>query len=289
MAFALFGLVALGLWLVHDGLLPSRPRAPRRHSPAIFAGLREWLVQTGVAISPRLFLLICAGGALLGCLLAQVLVGGPVMDLVGAALGGSVYPLVLRGRHGRRRQAVLHALPEAIDRLRDSLASTIPMDVALARLGSDAGPEPLRPSFRVLANELALGLNFGDAVQHWADGLADRTADWVCSALILHNQVGPERFGLCLDQLASSLRTRLALREQVEAARSKIVMQARILLVLPLVVLLGLRTSQPLASQAFNTPTGQAVLAGAVVALAGGYALMLWLARIPSEEREVAR
>src|SRR5579871_138226 len=154
MAFALFGLVALGLWLVHDGLLPSRPRAPRRHSPAIFAGLREWLVQTGVAISPRLFLLICAGGALLGCLLAQLLVGGPVLDLVGAALGGGVYPLVLRGRHIRRRQAVLHALPEAIDRLRDSLASTIPMDVALARLGSEAGPEPLRPSFRVLANEL---------------------------------------------------------------------------------------------------------------------------------------
>jgi tight adherence protein B len=141
----------------------------------------------------------------------------------------------------------------------------------------------------VLANELALGLSFPVAVQHWANGLADHTAEWVCSALILHNQVGPERFGLCLDQLASSLRSRLALRAQVNAARSRVVMQARILLLLPLVVLLGLRTSQPLASQAFNTPTGQIVLAGAVAALAGGYALMLWLARLPDEEREVAR
>ena len=66
-------------------------------------------------------------------------------------------------------------------------------------------------------------------------------------------------------------------------------MQARILMVLPIVVLLGLRTSQPIASQAFNTPTGQFVLAGAIVALAAGYALMLWLARLPSEEREVSR
>jgi len=246
-------------------------------------------VQTGVPITPRLFLLISAGGALLGGILAHLLLGGPIFDAVGTAVGGSVYSLVLRGRHGRKRQAVLRALPEAIDRLRDSLASTIPMDVALARLGTDAGPEPLRPTFRLLANEIALGATFPEAVQHWADGLADRTADWVCSALILHNQVGPERFGLCLDQLASSLRTRLALSEQVDAARAKIVMQARILMVLPVVVLLGLRGSQPIASQAFETPTGQFVLAGAVVALACGYSLMLWLARLPSDEREVPR
>ena len=287
MPWLLFGLVALGLWLVYDGLLPSRPRPPRRPS-RIVSGLRDWLVQTGVPISPRLFVLISIAGALLGGGVAQLLLGGPIFDAVGIVLGGATYPLVLRGRRRRRQHAVLQALPDAIDRLRDSLASTIPMDVALAHLGS-AGPEPLRPGFRQLAGELALGGSFAEAVQHWADGLADRAADWVCSALILHNQVGPQRFGMCLDQLASSLRTRLALREQVDGARGKIDMQARILMVLPVVVLLGLRTSQPIASQAFNTPTGQFVLAGAVVALAAGYGLMLWLARLPSEEREAPR
>lgn len=287
MLWLLSGLVGLGLWLVYDGLLPPRPRPARRPS-RVLSGLRDWLVQTGVPISPRLFVLISMAGALLGGMAAQLLLGGPIFDAVGIALGGAAYPLVLRGRHRRRRQAVLQALPEAIDRLRDSLASTIPMDVALAHLGT-AGPEALRASFRQLAGELALGASFPEAVQHWADGLADRTADWAASALILHNQVGPQRFGTCLAQLASSLRTRLALLEQVEAARGKIVMQARILMVLPIVVLLGLRTSQPIASQAFNTPTGQFVLAGAVVALAAGYGLMLALARLPSEEREAPR
>jgi tight adherence protein B len=287
MLWLLSGLVGLGLWLVYDGLLPPRPRPARQSSP-VLSGLRDWLVQSGVPISPRLFVLISLAGALVGGLVAQLLVGGPILVAVGIVLGGAAYPLVLRGRQRRRRQAVLQALPEAIDRLRDSLASTIPMDVALAHLGT-AGPEPLRAGFRQLAGELALGASFPEAVQHWANGLADRTADWTASALILHNQVGPQRFGMCLDQLASSLRTRLALREQVDAARGKIVMQARILMVLPVVVLLGLRTSQPLASQAFNTPTGQLVLAGAVVALAAGYVLMLWVARVPSEDREVAR
>src|SRR5688500_16593576 len=138
MVWVLFALVGLGLWLVHDGLLPHRPRPPR--PPSRLAGrLRDWLVQTGVPISPRLFLAISGSGAVLGGVLAHLLLGGPVFDAVGAAAGASVYPLVLRGRHSRRRQAVLHALPDAIDRLRDSLASTIPMDIALARLGTDAG------------------------------------------------------------------------------------------------------------------------------------------------------
>src|SRR4051812_41195726 len=46
------------------------------------------------------------------------------------------------------------------------------------------------------------------------------------------------------------------------SASASIVFQARILMVLPLVVLLALRTSQPLASQAFNSVVGQLVLAG---------------------------
>jgi tight adherence protein B len=287
MLWLLFGLVGLGLWLVYDGLLPPRPRGARRPS-RVLSGLRDWLVQTGVPISPRLFVLISIAGALVGGIAAQLLVGGPIFDAVGLVIGAATYPLVLRARHRRRRQAVLQALPEAIDRLRDSLASTIPMDVALAHLGT-AGPEALRASFRQLAGELALGASFPEAVQHWADSLADRTADWAASALILHNQVGPQRFGMCLDQLASTLRTRLALLAQVDAARGKIVMQARILMALPIVVLLGLRTSQPIASQAFNTPTGQFVLAGALIALVAGYGLMLALARLPSEDREAPR
>ena len=144
MLWLLMALVGLGLWLVHDGLLPARTR-PARTAPRAWSGLHDWLVQTGVPISPRLFLALCLAGALLGGLLADVLLGGPIPGAVGLLLGGAVYPLVLRGRHARRRRAVLLALPEAIDRLRDSLASTIPMDVALARLGTTAGPEPLRP------------------------------------------------------------------------------------------------------------------------------------------------
>lgn len=285
MIWLLFGLVGLGLWLVHDSLLPARPTQPRRPRVTL-ARLRGWLVQTGVPISPRVFVLISLGGALVGGLLAQAIFGWVVIDVVGALLGGAVYPLVLHGRRARRHQAVVRVLPEAVERLRDSLSSRIPLDVALARLGTEAGPLPLQPGFRQLGNELAVGVALAEAVQHWADGLADRAADRVASALVLYDEVGPARFGQCLDRLAADLRADLALREQVVSARARIVFQARILMVLPLVVLLGLRTSQPIAAQVFGTLSGQVVLAGAALMLALGYLLMLFLARLPSEERE---
>ncbi len=288
MVWLLFGLVGLGLWLVHDSLLPARQKPPRRPSPTL-ARLRDWLVQTGVPIDVGTFVLISFGGASLGGVLAHAVFGWPLTDALGIAVGGALYPVVLRGRRARRRQAVLRSLPEAIDRLRDSLASRIPIDVALGRLGTEAGPQALRLGFRQLSNELALGVAFGEAVQHWADGLADRTAERTCSALILYDEVGPARFGQCLDQLASDLRSDLALRDQVASARARIVFQARILMLLPVLVLLGLRTSQPIATQAFGTLSGQLVLAGGVLMLPAGYGLMLWLARLPSEEREVAR
>src|SRR5690242_3442393 len=126
MIWLLFGLGGLGVWLIYDSLLPARPRPPRPPSRAL-SRLREWLVQTGVLITPRVFVLISLAGALLGGLAAQLLLGGPVFAVVGVLMGGATYSLVLRGRRQRRRQAVLQALPEAIDRLRDGLSSTIPM------------------------------------------------------------------------------------------------------------------------------------------------------------------
>src|SRR5439155_24945606 len=115
MLWLLFGLGGVGLWLVHDSLLPARPRAPREAS-RIMAYLRDWLVQTGVPITPRMFLLVSFCGAVGGGGLAHLVLGWPIVDVLGIALGGALYPLVLHGRQTRQRQAVLQALPEAIDR-----------------------------------------------------------------------------------------------------------------------------------------------------------------------------
>ena len=97
------------------------------------------------------------GGALLGgCSRTCCSVGRH--RSVGAALGGC-YPLVLRGRRGRTPQAVLRALPEAIDRLRDSLSRPFRWMWRWRDLERSRGPT-LRPGFGYLPTSSRLVRSF---------------------------------------------------------------------------------------------------------------------------------
>src|SRR5207248_3622208 len=104
--------------------------------------------------------------------------------------------------------------------------------------------------------------------------------DLVSSALLLHSEVGGQRFRECLAQLADTLRSDLVARDRLVATRSRIVYSARVLALVPVVLLVMLRWWSPLAARTFDGALGQSLLAACVVAVAGGYASMLWLARL---------
>jgi tight adherence protein B len=97
------------------------------------------------------------------------------------------------------------------------------------------------------------------------------------------------RFRACLDQLAASLRADLASRDRLQAARARTVYSARILAGVPAALLLLLRWWSPAAAQTFDGPVGQVLLGVCALAIAGGYASMLWLARLPDDDRVLVR
>ncbi len=122
------------------------------------------------------------------------------------------------------------------------------------------------------------------------DRLADSTWDLVTAGLLLHDEVGSPRFGSCLDHLARWQRSDLALRDRLVAARARIVLTAKVMAVLPVILLVLVRWWSPVAtSRTFETPLGQALLALSVLAIVIGYAWMLWLAQLPDEERVLVR
>ena len=123
------------------------------------------------------------------------------------------------------------------------------------------------------------------------DRLADSTWDLVTAGLLLHDEVGSRRFGSCLDHLARWQRADLALRDRLVAARARIVLTARIMAVLPVILLVLVRWWSPAATaRTFETPLGQALMAvSRRWQLSIGYAWMLWLAQLPDEERVLVR
>jgi Flp pilus assembly protein TadB len=68
------------------------------------------------------------------------------------------------------------------------------------------------------------------------------------------------------------------------------VLTARVMAVLPAILLLLVRWWSPTATaRTFESPLGQLLIAVCVAAIAGGYTWMLWLARLPDEERVLVR
>jgi tight adherence protein B len=282
------GLVGLGVWLAHEGLT-----GPSRTSGSIAAGprarLADWLVQAGLAgITVPMLLVVSLVGAVAGGLITHILLGWPVADLLGVLAGGLAYSLWLRGRHARQRSRIRQALVEAIERIRDAVGSGLDLGTAFANLASD-GPVVLRPHMQQLVAELAAGVPFAEAIEGLRGRLADSTFDLVAEALVLHDEVGGDRFRACLAQVALDVRAQIALRGRLAAARGRLYLSGRILALLPLGLLLYLRWSSPTAVRAYQTTLGEEILAGAALAVVAGYLLTLWLARLPEEERVLVR
>ncbi|MDE3075930.1 MAG: hypothetical protein KGJ86_10925 [Chloroflexota bacterium] len=76
--------------------------------------------------------------------------------------------------------------------------------------------------------------------------------------------------------------------EEVRARQAEQRMTARIVAGLPFVVLVILRTVDPGYFAIFDTPTGQLILGVGLLSLIFGYVSMLWITRLPVENRALA-
>lgn len=280
-------LLGVGVWLAHDGLAPQRTKARTHSAWAPVGRAGDWLAQADLpGVTIWHLVVLCAAGGLVGVIAGYLAFGVPVTAALGAVGGTLAVPAWVRTRHSRRRPARQRAIAETLERMRDTLGSGLTLDHAFRGL-AETGPESLQRQFRQFAAELPPHTDsFETAAVRLRDRLADSTWDLVTAGLLVHDEVGSGRFGSCLDHLASWQRSDLALRDRLVAARSRIVLTAKVMAVLPVILLLLVRWWSPVAtSRTFETPLGQAVLALSVLAIVVGYAWMLWLGQLPDEER----
>ncbi|HEY1296997.1 MAG TPA: type II secretion system F family protein [Chloroflexota bacterium] len=283
--------IGVGVWLAHDGLVPQPSSPPRERSWIVLDRVRDWLAQADLpGVTVWHLLALCAAGCAAGALAGYMAFGLRVSAALGATLGALAVPLWLRTRHQRRRPARQRAIAVALERMRDTLGSGLTLDHAFQGLAAD-GPKPLQPAFRQFEAELPPHTDsFETAAERLRERLADSTWDMVTAGLLLHDEVGSGRFGSCLDHLARWQRADTALRDRLVAARARIVLTARVMAVLPAILLLLVRWWSPTATaRTFESPLGQLLIAVCVAAIAGGYTWMLWLARLPDEERVLVR
>lgn len=246
--------------------------------------VQAFLVRAGIeGVTGRdlaLFALAC--GAACG-VAAQVLLGWGVVSFFAVALGLLAPVVYFAHRRERRRAAWQAALADAVDQLRDGIHSGLSVEAGLSALAAN-GPVALRGEFRRLVREQQAA-GFAPALEAMRQRVADAAFDSVAVTLTVNDGLGSQRVGQVLDQLARATRTQLRVREEVRATQARNVASARIIAAVPLVLLVAVRRLNPLYVAVFDTGGGQLLLAGCLLVVALGYAVMVRMARLPQDQR----
>jgi Flp pilus assembly protein TadB len=115
--------------------------------------------------------------------------------------------------------------------------------------------------------------------------LADPVFDTCVATLLLNENLGSGQLGVVLAELAEAVRDELRVRAEQRSRQLQMVWSARVIALLPVVVLAAIRTVSPQYLDVFNSTSGQLVLGACALSVVVGYGAMRWTSRLPIDER----
>ena len=190
-----------------------------------------------------------------GC--AGLVIAGPLGGLVGAA-GGLATRRIRRHRHWKilanRRD---EQLADAIGALTAAVRSGMSVPQAMAYAMREAG-SPVRDDLTRVVAAIEVGVPLGEAIDAWAERSQSRDVQLVAGALDLHRRSGGD-LPAVLDQVAATIRERVAVAREVRALTAQARLSGWILGVLPIGFFAFLwLTSRRDIEGALGTPAGLA-------------------------------
>ena len=240
---------------------------------AIFSvGLaRTW----GMRAAPLALLVTCAGAALLSWLgLRSGLHMSHWVSLGGSVLGAFIGPrMLLKREQGRAEKKFMELFPDTIDMIIRMLRAGVPVSGAVRSVGDEA-PSPINEVFTVLADQMAIGITFEDALTMGGQRIGLPDFQFFAVAVTLQRATGGN-LASTLDILSDIMRKRRAMRMKARATTGEVRMSAYVLTGIPFLVIGGLVVMTPDYLQPLiSDPRGNVIIAIAVGSLTFGLAIM---------------
>lgn len=267
---AAFGAVVWLAWVSLQGkrVLPD----PRR------------LVPISVRPERATVLLIAAGVA--GLLVASVS-GWPVAGLGTAVV--VLYAPTLLGVKAERQLEIdrAKAIASWTEMTRDTVAAGRGLEEALMSASAVSATviQPEMRNFRRRAQHRDIEI----ALEGVADDLAHPAADFVIAALLNAARHNARDMAALLARLSDAIRDEVDMRVEVNARRAGIRTEAKSVIVVVLVTVVGTTLYANEFVAAYNTVTGQVVMALILLLFAGGTFALLRLSRFAAPDRFEAR
>ena len=289
LALAILG--AYGTFLVFSagafgwsGLRPvPRRRTGPRTSPAV--RLERWMRQAGLGdVRPSEFIGVSALLALVGAGIGAALFGG-ILPALGVALFCATTPIATyRVRRTTRMAAAHDAWPHMIEEIRvltGAAGRSIPQ--ALLEVGL-RGPVELRSAFVTAQREWVLSTDFERTVAVIRDLLADPTADATCETLLVAHEVGGADLDRRLAELAEDRRVDNLGRKDARSKQAGVRFARRFVIAVPFgMAVAGMSLGDGRA--AYQTPSGQLLVAVGLALVAACWAWSGSMLRLPQQDR----
>jgi len=269
------GSESLELKLIRDELMSSVPMLHRFLQQWRWAEkLRNFLGQAGLNIKPGTLVVLSTVLELAGFLIGRQASGHLIIALAAAAGGGAGPFLFVAIARKRRLGAFEKSFPEAIDLLGRSVLAGHSFIAGLELIGTELG-EPVAGEFRTVFDEQNFGLPLKDALLNLAERVPLLDVRFFVTALLVQKDTGGNLAEI-LANLSHIIRERFKLRGEVRTRTAQGRLTAAILIAMPPIMMLVLRSMNPdYEGLLFTDPLG-AYIIGVAAGLQVIGALILW-------------
>lgn len=247
--------IADGLVAQVDNVLSRRGWRPFSASELELAGVRTSVASLVVMILSFSVAAFAAG---------FVLFRGALAGVLCALLVPVVWKVVLSVRASRRRRKFTNQLSQALQMIAAALRAGHSITRAVEAVAQEA-ETPMSEEFARVANEVRLGRDLVDALEHVAARMESEDFGWVAGAIASQRETGGN-LNEILEQVAETIREREHVRQQVHSLSAEGRISAYILMALPIVigVYYGL-VSQEIMGAFIGSGIGKLLLVGSLV------------------------
>jgi len=239
------------------------------------------LAQSGLSWSPATFLVLTIGLALAGGVLVTAL-GMPLfLAILAAGVFGAFPYLYVRRRRKKLLRRFEELLPEAIDYLARAIRAGHPLTAGFQMVGEELA-DPLGAEFRRMFDQQRFGVPFEEALLGMCDRIELVDVRIFVTSIIVQREVGGASFGEVLDNMAETVRTRFAIRREINVYTAQGRLSGMVVGAMPFMVGVGIYLQDPeYVGILFEHPLGRMMAIAAVVMQIVGF---LWIRKIVDVE-----
>jgi tight adherence protein B len=198
-------------------------------------------IKLTVAEFAVLHIVAAAGGFTIGWLF--LFSGDPVMSVAAAFLGFFFPRIYVNRTIGRRLIAFEEQLPDTLGLWVNALRSGYSVLQAMEAIAKDA-PEPTITEFQRVVQEVQLGIDLPDALEHLLERVESDDLDLVVTAVNIQREVGGNLAEI-LEVISHTIRERIKLKGEIRVLTSQGRITGYLISFLPIALALFLNASNP--------------------------------------------